>query len=451
MIVRCACPQHRVKVRYVDVMLIIGLAFAFYAISNQSLTFTVGTPIDLDTLNLQRQSGDPLKRIGYVILVGAAFAAFRTKPRALGKTYPGVRLAAIVTVGWIAGSAIWGEMSTASTKDLIAALILWASCGVLVCRLGMYAIRVSSIIYTGSTILIGIVCEVMLSTWHPFSAEYRFSGTVYPNVQGVFCAIFIICMLSMRAMSRVTKSLQIGACVTATALLLLTQSRDSVLSLVVAYLVLCLRRWPAVPRRKIAAILVVFILATSVAAFLGQTTVGLHKLVRVVTLDRDTVAGLTIGGTREEIWRACMPFLMRKPFFGYGYGSFWSDERIEDISDKVGFLALHAHNGYLDTALNTGLIGCICLTALLVIALNRCVRETRNVRKSDAEFSIAIIVFFLVHLLFENYLATSIESILTVCVIAYLGFAGTQSGLPESNIWRESGQEIRKYHQWRYE
>ena len=45
---------------------------------------------------------------------------------------------------------------------------------------------------------------------------------------------------------------------------------------------------------------------------------------------------------RSEIWATLVPFAMKRPILGHGFGGFWTDARREIIA------ASHGHNGYLD-------------------------------------------------------------------------------------------------------
>ena len=72
------------------------------------------------------------------------------------------------------------------------------------------------------------------------------------------------------------------------------------------------------------------------------------------TLGREeTLTGRTI------IWAKLIPFVMQTPIFGNGFGGFWTSSIRENI-------ALSAHNGYLDTILNTGFVGHILFSIFLL-------------------------------------------------------------------------------------
>jgi exopolysaccharide production protein ExoQ len=76
----------------------------------------------------------------------------------------------------------------------------------------------------------------------------------------------------------------------------------------------------------------------------------------------------TLSG-RTEIWQRCLSVPIN-PLVGTGYYSFWLDpSRVDKVSEDFWFRLNEAHNGYIETYLNEGLIGLFLLAALLIFAL----------------------------------------------------------------------------------
>ena len=76
---------------------------------------------------------------------------------------------------------------------------------------------------------------------------------------------------------------------------------------------------------------------------------------------------LTFTG-RTDIWSAVLKMDIN-PLFGVGFYSFWSEERMRQISEGYNGLINEAHNGYLETYLNSGLIGVALLLWMLAAAV----------------------------------------------------------------------------------
>jgi O-antigen ligase len=77
---------------------------------------------------------------------------------------------------------------------------------------------------------------------------------------------------------------------------------------------------------------------------------------------------------RTLLWRD----LLREPInplLGAGFESFWLGERIREIWLKWTFGPNQAHNGYLETYLNIGLIGLFMLIGLLVATYAKARRD----------------------------------------------------------------------------
>jgi O-antigen ligase len=75
---------------------------------------------------------------------------------------------------------------------------------------------------------------------------------------------------------------------------------------------------------------------------------------------------MTLTG-RTDIWSAVLKE-GTDPLFGVGYYSFWLGERVARLSAIYCFLLNEAHDTYLETYLNSGLIGVALLLAMLLSA-----------------------------------------------------------------------------------
>jgi O-antigen ligase len=66
----------------------------------------------------------------------------------------------------------------------------------------------------------------------------------------------------------------------------------------------------------------------------------------------------TLSG-RTAIWHQVLDCIALRPWLGYGYGAFWRGMRGPSlqISAAVHFMVVHAHNGFLEIALELGVAG----------------------------------------------------------------------------------------------
>jgi len=59
------------------------------------------------------------------------------------------------------------------------------------------------------------------------------------------------------------------------------------------------------------------------------------------------------------------------PIFGYGFESFWLGDRRAAFSSGIVFELNSAHNGYLETYLNLGIVGLAITLAMLFVVFRR--------------------------------------------------------------------------------
>ena len=111
------------------------------------------------------------------------------------------------------------------------------------------------------------------------------------------------------------------------------------------------RRW--VNKRQILA----YGASVVVILIVGQLTFGIFDEIVNLTGHDATIAG------RADLWRDLLAFPLN-PVFGVGFESFWLGDRLQALWDTHWWHPTQAHNGYLETYLNLGLIGLILLLAL---------------------------------------------------------------------------------------
>jgi O-antigen ligase len=70
---------------------------------------------------------------------------------------------------------------------------------------------------------------------------------------------------------------------------------------------------------------------------------------------------------RTDIWQALLKEDIN-PLLGVGYYSFWTPERARRLSAKYFYTLNEAHNGYLETYLNSGVIGLLLLIVAIIFA-----------------------------------------------------------------------------------
>ena len=128
---------------------------------------------------------------------------------------------------------------------------------------------------------------------------------------------------------------------------------------------------------------------------------------------------------RTEIWSFAWSNIMMRPLAGFGFNGFWGvGGGSAATSADNAFLAniLQAHNGYLDTLLETGFIGLAILVSLIVVTLKHSGRAFR----SDAAtgiFCLSVTLFFAFHNLEESSAFRRFEPTWVLFLVAAIAVA----------------------------
>ncbi len=100
---------------------------------------------------------------------------------------------------------------------------------------------------------------------------------------------------------------------------------------------------------------------------------------------------------RDVIWAFALKYIALRPAFGYGFSGFWIAQQ-DAALEYLGWNPNQAHNGFLDLALQEGLVGVGILLVVFYTALRRSLRQMRNGDATGAgRFSLIMLIFLIVH------------------------------------------------------
>jgi exopolysaccharide production protein ExoQ len=108
---------------------------------------------------------------------------------------------------------------------------------------------------------------------------------------------------------------------------------------------------------------------------------------------------------RTDIWYFVNWEIARKPLFGWGYQSFWlSGPDAPSLTDAGGWIRNmpHAHNGYLDTIVDTGHVG-LALFLVFIFATLHAVGRVANCDPTRAWLLLSIALFVIL----DNFIETA--------------------------------------------
>lgn len=157
-----------------------------------------------------------------------------------------------------------------------------------------------------------------------------------------------------------------------------------------AVLFWCKRRKLIIGAKTFSVVILITIGVGVNTPWVGGATVG--SLTKVVGRN-STFTG------RTEVWANLLPFVIKQPIWGAGFGGFWTDQTHDLI--RVG----EAHNGYLDICLGIGFIG---LLLTIFYLLSFC-QKVSKVFKYDYEWASLCICYLIMGCL-HNITESSFDS-----------------------------------------
>lgn len=187
-------------------------------------------------------------------------------------------------------------------------------------------------------------------------------------------------------------------------LLLMSNSQTSLVTMVVGIAVLLALGLPFVSKRYFVTYVVVIVLV----AFGLNAAFDLYRNI-IVMLGRNP--NLT---DRTAVWTDVLA-LQHRPILGYGFESFWLGDRLLAMWDKWWWRPTQAHNGYIETYLNLGLVGLGLLAALLLSTLRRISRQL----SSDFDFA-RFRLALLFAILFFNYTEAAFKAVHFIWTIFFI-------------------------------
>lgn len=167
-------------------------------------------------------------------------------------------------------------------------------------------------------------------------------------------------------------------------------------------------------RQGLAVLAVFYVVATAVAA-LVLFGVGLDGAIEALGRSPDLTG-------RMQLWPLVIDAIADRPVLGHGYAAFWSTHGglADYIEFSLGFRPFYAHNGFLDLALDTGLVGVLLFLVVLLTGFVRALFAANRIHSAAAVWPLATMATFLAANVVESNIAQYNELNWVLFCVAFL-------------------------------
>jgi O-antigen ligase len=341
--------------------------------------------------------GSPLDRAIFLLLITAGLAVLAGR-RVEWKFLFRENRWIWIYFAWGAASLLWSDYPFVSFKRLIKAIGNLIMATVILTEKNPYdaagtVLRRVGIVLVPLSFLFIKYYPDLGRTYHPWTDEPMYTGVaLQKNSLGQICLLsgIYFCWALFRGRQAVYRPLLPVTVVFLCMIGWLLKTADSATSTMCLILVVAMFLGSRVPffRRQPQRLLK---LVVAVACLYGllEATVGVSTTI-VEMLGRD----MTLT-TRVPIWQDLLQ-LTSNPLIGAGYESFWLDPRLQGFWEEHGGIR-QAHNGYLETYLNLGVVGLTLLLGSILAGFSKVYQSLKSRQHGSGIFRLCLITPVIVY------------------------------------------------------
>ena len=206
-------------------------------------------------------------------------------------------------------------------------------------------------------------------------------------------------------------------------LVVMTSSKTALLLLIVFIILLPLYqalRW------KGTIVIPLVIIAILVGGSIATLVIGNWENL-LLSFGRDA----TLSG-RTSLWQAAIEKIFDRPWLGYGYQGFWrATGEATVIWNLEGYKPPHAHNGFINLALDLGFVGLFIFLLMITMNYIRAIAWLRLSKTSIDLWPVCYVTFFFMYNHSENTIIEQNSIFWTLLVMTSLSMHRFYSTKPE--------------------
>ena len=374
------------------ILYLAGLLFCVFFIAEHDIKMSTvkGFVQDIEDQESWASGGNSLRRLAFMSCAASGILGLILgRGKRFSWNFPMVLLA--IYLCWTGASVVWSIDPGATMRRYIVMMFCVVGCIGFTRLLTMEQVLVATIITVFGWLFVGLAAEIAFGSFLPHTGDHRFAGTVHPNLQAANLSMLSIAAFTMAALRPKLSWLFYGIMAFAFLFLLLTKCRTATGVLPVSLMFVWIATQP-VKNVALGSLVGFWVFSTLVFAFLVTGFDPIAEYSDVLLLGRGEETGSSLTG-RLPLWNQLSGYIVSRPLHGFGFGAFWTPRHIYDIAIGQEWVISEAHSSYVDTTLQTGLIGAILMVAVAVSTLLYAMVSYRRTREPEFMFIIGGVVF----------------------------------------------------------
>jgi len=113
-------------------------------------------------------------------------------------------------IGWCVASALWSDDAGLTMRKLAPFLITCCGAIAISYRFAMEEVMALSFFSSSAMMAAGLAAEILLGSFQPWNADYRFKGAWHPNMQAINLSVVILSGLMLAPRARRLPSVVLG-------------------------------------------------------------------------------------------------------------------------------------------------------------------------------------------------------------------------------------------------
>lgn len=418
--------------RFWMTVFVIGAAF-FLTEHDTTISKADAYTSTADQMEQAAQGGNNTRRVAFLTIAAIGFCGFCYSNRQFSLPANLLGLAAMTFIAWCAASSLWSDdMGMTIRRTVLLLCFVVGAIGVSKQLTGRQIVWLAILIPLLS-LGIGILAELRHGTFRPWAGDYRFSGSMHPNTQGLYLTSLCLGSFSLARATPIHRLFLYGCFALGLIFLILTKSRTSVAGMMISLAPLWLLK-SSIRSKVLLTLGATWCIATAAFVLLVIEDNPENDVSQLALLGRQEQASSLTG--RLPIWEQLMPRLEERPLTGYGYDSFWTPETIEDVSSELHWGIREAHNAYIDTALGTGLIGLGLILATILLGMLAAAKFYLRTSQPIYGFLFGLLLFGLIN----GFTESGMTMPMFVPFIAATGMSYLACVRPDSTTVQRSGE-----------